>query len=51
MALVIEIAVWPAPRRYQRGAGEFQLLFSADHQPVGIADPVVAALVVVSKVN
>lgn len=51
MALVIEIAVWPATRGYQRGAGKFQLLFSADHWSVGVADPVVVALVVVQKVN
>ena len=44
MALAIQTALRPAPWRYQRGAGKFQLLFSADHQSFGVADPVVAAL-------
>ena len=51
MALAIQTALRPAPWRYQRGTGEFQLLFSADHQSFGVADPIVAALVVVPKVN
>jgi hypothetical protein len=51
MALVVEIAVWPASGGYQRGAGKFQLLFSADHQSAGVTNPIVVALVVVSKVN
>ncbi len=51
MALAIQTALRPASWRYQRGAGEFQLLFSADHQSFGVADAVVAALVVVPKVN
>lgn len=51
MALAIQTALRPAPWRYQRGAGEFQLLFSVDHRSFGVADPIVAALVVVPKVN
>lgn len=51
MAVAIQTAVRPAPWRYQRGAREFQLLFSADHQSFGVVDPIVAALVVVPKVN
>jgi len=51
MALAIQTALRPASWRYQRGAGEFQLLFSADHQSFSVADPIVASLVVVPKVN
>ena len=51
MALAIQIALWPASRRYKRGTGKFQLLFSVDHQSVGIPGPIVTAMVVVPQVN
>jgi len=51
VALAIKIALWPASRRYKRGAGKFQLLFSVDHQSVGIPGPIVTAMVVVPQVN
>lgn len=51
MALAIKIALWPASRRYKRGAGKFQLLFSVDLWSVDIPSPIVAAVVVVSQVN
>lgn len=51
MALAIKIALWPASRRYKRGAGKFQFLLSADHQPISIPGPIVAAMVVVPQVD
>ena len=51
MALAIKIALWPASRRYKRGAGKFQFLLSANHQPIGIPGPIVAAMVVVPQVD
>ena len=51
LALALKTAFRQASRRYQRGEGKFQLLFSVDHQPVGIPGPIVAAVVVVSQVS
>ena len=51
LALALKTAFRQASGRYQRGEGKFQLLFSVDHQPVGIPGPIVAAVVVVSQVS
>ena len=51
MALAVEIAARAAARRYRYREGKLQALLSIDHRSAGIAVPILAAMVVVTKIK
>ena len=51
MALAVEIAARAAARRYRYREGKLQAVLSIDQRPAGIAVPILAAMVVVTKIK